>query len=174
MIDYIVAGIVGHSGDCAEEALDAAGRQATAIGAALPRKRKRRTTKHSPGLSSAHPDGRDPQDLASALASIVQKRGWDKYVTVGSIDTRWEEIAGDSAAAHSRPETFVDGVLTIRTSSTAWAQQLNWLSESLLDNLERILGENIVTSLVIVGPKAPSWTKGPLRVKGRGPRDTYG
>ena len=26
----------------------------------------------------------------------------------------------------------------------------------------------------VVGPRAPSWTRGRLRVKGRGPRDTYG
>jgi predicted nucleic acid-binding Zn ribbon protein len=31
-----------------------------------------------------------------------------------------------------------------------------------------------VKKLNIHGPVAPSWVKGPKRVRGRGPRDTYG
>jgi hypothetical protein len=35
-------------------------------------------------------------------------------------------------------------------------------------------GPGTVTRLTVHGPRGPSWTRGPLRVKGRGPRDTYG
>ena len=37
-----------------------------------------------------------------------------------------------------------------------------------------LVGHNVVTRLNIHGPAAPSWNKGPRRVQGRGPRDTYG
>ena len=36
------------------------------------------------------------------------------------------------------------------------------------------VGHNVVTRLHIHGPVAPNWSRGPRRVRGRGPRDTYG
>jgi predicted nucleic acid-binding Zn ribbon protein len=35
-------------------------------------------------------------------------------------------------------------------------------------------GAGVVTSIVVRGPAQADWRKGPRRVKGRGPRDTYG
>ena len=37
------------------------------------------------------------------------------------------------------------------------------------------LGPDAVAELKVVGPSAPSWSRGPRRASdGRGPRDTYG
>ena len=47
--------------------------------------------------------------------------------------------------------------------------------ESLEQAVQReIFEESGVRVIDPVGPRAPSWTRGRLRVKGRGPRDTYG
>jgi predicted nucleic acid-binding Zn ribbon protein len=70
---------------------------------------------------------------------------------------------------------FVDGVLTVRADSTSWATQLRLLSSSLLSRLAQEVGEGTVAELRVVGPGAPSWSRGQRRVQdGRGPRDTYG
>ena len=71
--------------------------------------------------------------------------------------------------------SFEGGELTVRADSTAWATQLRLLSSTLLGTIERTVGSDVVRSLRIVGPNAPSWKKGPRVVRdGRGPRDTYG
>jgi predicted nucleic acid-binding Zn ribbon protein len=67
-----------------------------------------------------------------------------------------------------------NGELTIEAESTAWATQLRLLAAKLLARIAAQVGHNVVTKLHIHGPAAPSWTKGPRRVRGRGPRDTYG
>jgi predicted nucleic acid-binding Zn ribbon protein len=36
------------------------------------------------------------------------------------------------------------------------------------------LGAGVVRAVTVRGPSAPSWKKGLLAVRGRGPRDTYG
>ena len=88
---------------------------------------------------------------------------------------RWPEIAGEAVAAHSKAVSFEGGELTVRADSTAWATQLRLLSSTLLGTIERTVGSDVVRSLRIVGPNAPSWKKGPRVVRdGRGPRDTYG
>ena len=62
----------------------------------------------------------------------------------------------------------------MRADSTAWATQLKLLESSIMTRLEGEVGKDTVTALKIVGPSAPSWSKGRRRSQGPGPRDTYG
>jgi predicted nucleic acid-binding Zn ribbon protein len=48
------------------------------------------------------------------------------------------------------------------------------LAPTVVRRLNEVLGDETVRVIDVAGPRAPSWTKGRLRVKGRGPRDTYG
>ncbi len=87
---------------------------------------------------------------------------------------RWREVVGEQIAAHATPTTLNEGVLTVSAESTAWATQLRMVQSQILAKIAAAVGDGIVTSLKIVGPMGPSWRKGPYRVPGRGPRDTYG
>jgi predicted nucleic acid-binding Zn ribbon protein len=66
------------------------------------------------------------------------------------------------------------GELVLEAESTAWATQLRLLSRSILARISAELGPDVVRKLVVRGPTAPDWRHGRLRVKGPGPRDTYG
>jgi predicted nucleic acid-binding Zn ribbon protein len=83
-------------------------------------------------------------------------------------------VVGPDVAQHSRPVRLSDGELTVEAESTAWATQLRLLAASLLTRIAAEVGHNVVTKLHIHGPSVPSWSRGPRRVRGRGPRDTYG
>lgn len=87
---------------------------------------------------------------------------------------QWERVVGPEVAAHCRPVKLEGGELTIEATSTAWATQLRLLAGSLLKQIAVQVGHDIVTRLRIHGPAAPSWRRGPRRIRGRGPRDTYG
>jgi predicted nucleic acid-binding Zn ribbon protein len=86
----------------------------------------------------------------------------------------WERVVGADVAAHCRPVKLVEGELTVEAESTAWATQLRLLTKKLLAQIGAEVGPNVVTRMRIHGPTAPSWSRGPRRVAGRGPRDTYG
>jgi predicted nucleic acid-binding Zn ribbon protein len=62
----------------------------------------------------------------------------------------------------------------VGTDSTAWATQIRLLAPTLLARLADELGAGVVRAVTVRGPSAPSWKKGLLAVRGRGPRDTYG
>lgn len=120
-------------------------------------------------------DGRDFALIGDQVDSIVSDRGWNVDVAAGSVMGRWPQIVGPEVAGHTKPVTFEDGVLTVRCDSTAWATQLRLLQSQLLGRIADDIGPGIVAELRIVGPTAPSWSRGPRRVSdGRGPRDTYG
>jgi predicted nucleic acid-binding Zn ribbon protein len=116
----------------------------------------------------------DPLKLSSILDEIVVKRDWKQGIAEGSLFTEWASVVGNEIATHSTPLSLVDGELTIQTTSTAWATQLNAMKSALLKTITTSAPGALVEQLTILGPHAPSWKKGIRTIKGaRGPRDTY-
>ncbi|WP_307867946.1 DciA family protein [Micromonospora sp. C95] len=126
------------------------------------------------GYSGPGPDPRDPQPLGAVLNRLVKARGWQQPAAEATVFGAWERVVGAEVAQHSRPVKLENGELTVEARSTAWATQLRLLAGSLLQQIAREVGHNVVRKLHIHGPAAPSWSRGPRRVRGRGPRDTYG
>lgn len=163
------------------QGLDLARAVAASIGSSgtVPPYRRRHGSKRrgvTPTTSSGSgPDDRDPQLLDAAIDRLVADRGWSTEVAVAGAIARWDHIVGPEVAAHCRAERYVDCELTVRTDSTAWATQVRLLAPAVVKRLNEELGDGTVRRIVVVGPQAPSWRKGPRTVRdGRGPRDTYG
>lgn len=130
--------------------------------------------------SGAAPDERDPATLSLVMDRFIINRGWDLQVATSKLKAQWPAIVGQDVSAHVAIESFElhssgrTGALVLRADSTAWATQMRFLLPTLRETLAEILGAGQVTEITILGPVAPSWNHGQRRVKGRGPRDTYG
>ncbi|MFM6963220.1 MAG: DUF721 domain-containing protein [Micrococcales bacterium] len=118
--------------------------------------------------------GRDPITAASSIDAIFEKYRWQGKLAEADLFNRWSELVGDVNAENSKPETLVDGTLTVRCRTTAWATQLRLMQAEILDRVIDGYPKLGVETLKFLGPDAPSWKKGPRSVPGRGPRDTYG
>ena len=134
----------------------------------------RRSRSDDPTFTGPRDDPRDPQPLDKAIEGLIAEGGWSEDLRVHGVFARWGAIVGSEVAEHAQPVSLADGRLEIRADTTAWATQLRLLAPELLRRLNQVLGEGTVLVLDVKGPNAPSWTKGKFRVKGRGPRDTYG
>jgi predicted nucleic acid-binding Zn ribbon protein len=144
-------------------------------GAAASGVSRRRRVAGEARRSGARPDARDPQPVGAGIDRLIAERGWAEPVAVGGVVGRWDAVVGPEVAAHCAPETFADGVLTVRADSTAWATQVRLLVPALLRRLAEEVGEDTVTRVVVRGPSGPSWRRGPRVAPGsQGPRDTYG
>ncbi|GAA0896791.1 DciA family protein [Virgisporangium aurantiacum] len=126
------------------------------------------------GYSGPGPDPRDPQPFGALLAKLVKARGWQKPAAEARIFGEWATVVGADLAEKCRPVKLENGELTIEASSTSWATQLRLLAGKLIKTIAAEVGDGVVRKLHIHGPVAPSWSRGPRRVRGRGPRDTYG
>ncbi|MFC9686937.1 DUF721 domain-containing protein [Kribbella sp. NPDC056951] len=150
-------------------------KQQAANGGFKPVKRRRRPRIEGAQVSGARPDDRDPQKLTNTLGRLMRDQGWEVDVAVHGVMARWPSIVGPETAQHCTPESYENNILTVRTSSTAWATQLKLLAPDLVRRLNAELGDGTVTQVNVQGPHAPSWRRGPRTVRGgRGPRDTYG
>ena len=117
--------------------------------------------------------GRDPQLLGDAALGLLAERGWSEDVSVAGVFGRWAEIVGDNIAEHCVPETFEDGKLLLRASSSAWATNVRMYTSMILARLSEELGEGVVEEVTVLAPVGPSFRRGPFSVPGRGPRDTW-
>jgi predicted nucleic acid-binding Zn ribbon protein len=124
--------------------------------------------------SGAGADPRDPARLGASVDDLVREQRWEASVRSAGLSARWDQIVGAEIAAHCRPDRLVDGELTCIAESTAWATQIRLLNRQVLEQIAAAVGAGVVRSLRVHGPVAPDWRHGPLRVRGRGPRDTYG
>ena len=117
----------------------------------------------------------DPKPVGAVLDELIEKRDWVRGLAEGNIFTDWEKIVGAEIAQHSTPISLTEGRLTIQSSSTAWATQLNIMKESLRETISNTAPGALVEELYIIGPNVPNWKKGLRTIRGaRGPRDTYG
>ena len=117
----------------------------------------------------------DPHSFADSLQELVANRDWRQGIAEGTLFSDWKIIVGDEIATHTTPISLVDGRLTIRTSSTAWATQLSLISGDLLKTIASSAPGALVEEIAIFGPHAPSWKKGLRSIRGaKGPRDTFG
>lgn len=118
--------------------------------------------------------GRDPRAMSDNVEALLRRMGWTEHIEVASVTARWREVIGDQIADHCDPVSFDEGILLLRTSSSAWATQMRLMSGQVRHRLNEEFGREVVKELRFIGPSDKNWVKGPRRVKGRGPRDTYG
>lgn len=169
-------------GALAREAMERARESARARGAvrrspeSAARDRRAKAARTDADATSPLPfgTGRDPRPMSATVDALLRRMGWTEHVEVASVTARWREVVGDQIADHCEPVSFDDGVLVLRASSSAWATQMQLMSGQVRHRLNEELGREVVSELRFIGPSDRTWVKGPRRVKGRGPRDTYG
>ena len=86
----------------------------------------------------------------------------------------WATIVGADIAQHASPVSINESVLTIQTTSTAWATQLTLVQSEVLKTIQNNPFGATIESVAIIGPNTPSWKRGIRSTRdARGPRDTY-
>jgi len=161
----------GRGGDDRGRRLVERARKATPT---APRRRKRRVAPEDQRWSGAGADERDPALLGATVEKFVHDRDWEQSLRANGLLGRWEQIVGPAIAAHCRPDRLTDGELVCVAESTTWAAAITLQTADILAKIAADVGPRVVRRLRVHGPTAPSWQHGPLRVRGRGPRDTYG
>jgi len=72
----------------------------------------------------------------------------------------WPGVVGEEVAANARPAYLRRGRLVVSTSSTVWAQTLQFMGEMLVGRLNEHLGENAVNEVVF---RHAGWEDRPAR-----------
>ncbi|MGI8984482.1 MAG: DciA family protein [Acidimicrobiales bacterium] len=95
------------------------------------------------------PGGPPARRVADSLDAVTRNLGGAGGPALVDLLGRWPEVVGEQLAAHCRPLTLRDHVLTIGADEPAWGAQLRWLEADLLARLDQALGAGVVTGVAV-------------------------
>lgn len=106
------------------------------------------------------PDG-GPRSLSEGLEEVVDRlvpptpAGAPPPGVLGTVFSRWDEIAGPALARHARPLRLTAGELVVAVDEPAWATQVRSLGSDLLKRVEEVSGKAPERLRVTVRPPPP-------------------
>jgi len=77
---------------------------------------------------------------------------------LAALENAWREVAGAQLAQHAQVRSVRDGQAVVEVDGPAWATQIRYLANDLLQGLAERLGSRAITSLRVV-------VKGPQRAR---------
>jgi predicted nucleic acid-binding Zn ribbon protein len=85
-----------------------------------------------------------PRPVGESIDRAAAALGAPRASALHSVFVCWTELVGPAIAAHARPLSLKDAVLTIGVDQPGWATQLRYLEPTLLAQLTVALGEGTV------------------------------
>jgi predicted nucleic acid-binding Zn ribbon protein len=87
--------------------------------------------------------------VSDGLEGMARRLGAPTASSLGAVFSQWDEAVGASVAAHARPVSLADGVLTVAVDQPGWATQLRYLGSDLIRRLADVAGPGVVGRLEI-------------------------
>lgn len=110
----------------------------------------------------------DPVPIEGALRGWIKRRGLSADFQLHALWYRWPELVGSTLARRSRPRKLYRKVLTVVVASSAWANELSFIKNQLVDGINEALGESVVRSLRVITGRISGITPPAGRGPGRG------
>lgn len=80
-------------------------------------------------------NSREPFRLGDMIDRVLARMNGPDRKAAGNVFSRWEEIVGESVAAHAVPVKLAERTLVVEVQDQAWLTQLRFLSDDLLTTL---------------------------------------
>ena len=92
-----------------------------------------------------------PLSAAEAVTAALQKMGLTDQARRLRLFGAWNRAVGPRIAARTEPFGFSRGVLSVRTFSAAWQNELTFLKAELIEKLNEALDSKVVSDIRIMG-----------------------
>jgi predicted nucleic acid-binding Zn ribbon protein len=105
----------------------------------------------------------NPVPLAASLDGVVRSLqggtpgGPGAARTIGGVFGRWDEIVGDTVAAHVKPVRLDRGRLIVEVSDPGWATQIRLLADTVCQRIRDVTGTVVdAVEVRVAGPQRRS------------------
>ena len=87
--------------------------------------------------------------FGSILAGLAHRLGLESKLFEARLRRQWPDIVGEPIATHTRPDQIRFKKLMIFVHNSVWLQQLTFLKPVLLQKVNTMAGEPLVTEIVL-------------------------
>ena len=89
------------------------------------------------------------QPIRQSLGELSTRFGLAPPATLHQVFADWATLVGEPLATHVRPTTLRDGMLRLMADESAWATQVKYLGQELIDRINERLGGPVVRELAV-------------------------
>ncbi len=91
-----------------------------------------------------------PEKVSDMISKVVKRSGLEDAMWERDLLEKWEEIAGQELAKHTRPGGFERGVLTVYVDSSPWLSVLEReFKSTILKSIQKQIASNKIKSLYL-------------------------
>ena len=84
------------------------------------------------------------EHIASALKQLIKKQGMETEINQQKAANVWGEVVGKKINEHTEPIDVRFGVLTVKTSSPVWRQELQFQKKNIVDSINKKLKKTTI------------------------------
>lgn len=97
---------------------------------------------------------KQPISAGRVLDRFAKRRHMDREFRRYELAVRWHELVGGRIAGRTSPGRLKDGQLVVYVNDSAWFNELTFLKEQLVEEINARLGERRVRGIRLVAGKA--------------------
>ena len=86
-------------------------------------------------------------NVRGAVKGALHRLNLDGRMREYAVWEVWDKAVGDAIANQAQPAFVRGGVLFVKCSSSAWMQQLHFMKGTICDELNRLLGREVVKEI---------------------------
>ncbi|MGC3974067.1 MAG: DUF721 domain-containing protein [Nitrospira sp.] len=87
--------------------------------------------------------------FGTILAGVAHRLGLESKLFEARLRRHWPEIVGEPIATHTRPDQIRFKKLHVYVHNSVWLQQLTFLKPVLLEKVNGMAGETLVTEIIL-------------------------
>ena len=87
--------------------------------------------------------------LPDLIAGAMKTHGFQSRMVEFSLQQQWGAIVGPHIAGHTYPESIRHRKLFLLAETSVWLQQLLFLKSEILAKITEVMGEDVLTDIVL-------------------------
>ncbi len=85
--------------------------------------------------------------LKSAIKSFLRNAGLEQGVSQNNALFLWNETVGPTIAENTEAESVEHGVITVKTSTPSWRQELQFQKKDIVKKINKQLGKHTIKDI---------------------------
>ncbi|HXD93913.1 MAG TPA: DUF721 domain-containing protein [Bacteroidia bacterium] len=90
------------------------------------------------------------QSIGSAINQFLKENRLEKKIDISSLHVNWKTVAGDMIANHTKRIFLKDSTLFLEVDSAELKNELHFLKDQLIQNVNYFLKKELVKQLVLI------------------------
>jgi len=87
------------------------------------------------------------QHIGGPLKKFLKTAGLEKGVAQQNAMDVWREVVGDNVSKNAEPIVVEHGVMTVKTETPVWRQELQFQKKQIIKNLNKKLNKKVIKDI---------------------------